>query len=171
MKLHGFLTLLICMFLGFGYAQNAEISGTITDETGATFPTVLIFLDGSTIPVRSDMDGNYKLKNIESGKHTILFRFPEYKPVEMTDIIIKSGEKKSINVKMEPAAQEIGEFTVKGEMDKGGTASLEKDKQNAATVSDGTSSEEMKKRPDTKASDALKRISGASIQDLSLIHI
>jgi hypothetical protein len=66
------------MIFGFGNAQNAEISGTITDETGATFPTVLIFLDGTTIPVRSDMDGNYKLKNVGSGKHTILFRFPEF---------------------------------------------------------------------------------------------
>ncbi len=171
MKLHGFLTLLICMIFSFGNAQNAEISGTITDETGATFPTVLIFLDGSTVPVRSDMDGNYKLKNLESGKHNILFRFPEYKPVEMLDIVVKSGEKKTINIKLEPAAQEIGEFTVKGQMDKGGTASLEKDKQNAATVSDGTSSEEMKKRPDTKASDALKRISGASIQDNKFVVI
>lgn len=171
MKLHGYLTLLICMIFGFGNAQNAEINGTITDETGATFPTVLIFLDGSTIPVRSDMDGNYKLKNLGSGKHTILFRFPEYKPVEMKDIVVKAGDKLEINVKLEPSAQEIGEFTVKGTMDKGGTASLEKDKQNAATVSDGTSSEEMKKRPDNKASDALKRISGASIQDNKFVVI
>jgi TonB-dependent receptor len=171
MKLHGYLTLLICMIFGFGNAQNAEINGTITDETGATFPTVLIFLDGSTIPVRSDMDGNYKLKNVGSGKHTILFRFPEYKPVEMKDIVVKAGDKLEINVKLEPSAQEIGEFTVKGTMDKGGTASLEKDKQNAATVSDGTSSEEMKKRPDNKASDALKRISGASIQDNKFVVI
>lgn len=171
MKLHGYLTLLICMIFGFGNAQNAEISGTITDETGATFPTVLIFLDGTTIPVRSDMDGNYKLKNVGSGKHTILFRFPEYKPVEMKDIMVKAGDKLEINVKLEPSAQEIGEFTVKGTMDKGGTASLEKDKQNAATVSDGTSSEEMKKRPDNKASDALKRISGASIQDNKFVVI
>jgi TonB-dependent receptor len=159
------------MIFGFGNAQNAEINGTITDETGATFPTVLIFLDGSTIPVRSDMDGNYKLKNVGSGKHTILFRFPEYKPVEMKDIVVKAGDKLEINVKLEPSAQEIGEFTVKGTMDKGGTASLEKDKQNAATVSDGTSSEEMKKRPDNKASDALKRISGASIQDNKFVVI
>jgi TonB-dependent receptor len=159
------------MIFGFGNAQNAEISGTITDETGATFPTVLIFLDGTTIPVRSDMDGNYKLKNVGSGKHTILFRFPEYKPVEMKDIMVKAGDKLEINVKLEPSAQEIGEFTVKGTMDKGGTASLEKDKQNAATVSDGTSSEEMKKRPDNKASDALKRISGASIQDNKFVVI
>jgi hypothetical protein len=157
MKLHGYLTLLICMIFGFGNAQNAEITGTITDETGATFPTVLIFLDGTTIPVRSDMDGNYKLKNVGSGKHTILFRFPEYKPVEMKDIMVKAGDKLEINVKLEPSAQEIGEFTVKGTMDKGGTASLEKDKVGTSDISKLREVAQQKRVLSQAVSELLKR--------------
>lgn len=171
MKLNFCLTLIISLFCGVSMAQGTGITGTISDETGATFPTVLVFLNDNPVPVRSDMDGKYKITNIPSGKHTVTFKFTEYTTKIFSDVMVKLGEMSVLDVVMEPAITEIEAVQVTATMDKSGTSSLEKEKQNSATVSDGTSSEEMKKRPDTKASDALKRISGASIQDNKFVVI
>lgn len=170
MKLNFYLTLIISLFFSAVFAQNSGISGTVTDETDATFPTVLVFLNESTVPVRTDIDGNFKI-NVAAGKHTLTFKFKEYNTQVFKDIVVKNGGYTVLNVKMLPTVTEMETFVITGTMDKSGTASLEKEKQNSATVSDGTSSEEMKKRPDAKASDALKRISGASIQDNKFVVI
>lgn len=170
MKLNFYLTLIISLFFSAAFAQNSGVSGTVTDETDATFPTVLVFLNESTVPVRTDIDGNFKI-NVAPGKHTLTFKYKEYNTQAFKDVEVKNGAYTTLNVKLLPAVTEIETFVITGTMDKSGTASLEKEKQNSATVSDGTSSEEMKKRPDTKASDALKRISGASIQDNKFVVI
>lgn len=170
MKLNFYLTLIISLFFSAVFAQNSGVSGTVTDETDATFPTVLVFLNESTVPVRTDIDGNFKI-NVAPGKHSLTFKYKEYNTQVFKDVEVKNGAFTTLNVKLLPAVTEIETFVITGTMDKSGTASLEKEKQNSATVSDGTSSEEMKKRPDTKASDALKRISGASIQDNKFVVI
>lgn len=170
MKLNFYLTLIISLFFSTAFAQNSGVSGTVTDETDATFPTVLVFLNESTVPVRTDIDGNFKI-NVAPGKHTLTFKYKEYNTQVFKNVEVKSGAYTVLNVKLIPAVTEIETFVITGTMDKSGTASLEKEKQNSATVSDGTSSEEMKKRPDAKASDALKRISGASIQDNKFVVI
>lgn len=170
MKLNFYLTLIISLFFSAAFAQNSGVSGTVTDETDATFPTVLVFLNESTVPVRTDIDGNFKI-NVAPGKHTLTFKYKEYNTQVFKNVEVKSGAYTVLNVKLIPAVTEIETFVITGTMDKSGTASLEKEKQNSATVSDGTSSEEMKKRPDAKASDALKRISGASIQDNKFVVI
>jgi outer membrane receptor protein involved in Fe transport len=171
MKLHLLFSALFLVFTSSFFAQKAEITGLITDEKGDPFPTVQLFLDDSKIPVRSDFDGKYFLRNIEPGTHRLTIKSPEYRTKEINDIKLTKNQQLVLNFQMETLVEQITEFTVVGKTDKGGTATLEREKQNSTTVSDGTSSEEMKKRPDTKASDALKRISGASVQDNKFVVI
>lgn len=171
MKLNFYLLLIISLIANYTFSQNAEITGVVTDETGISFPTVLVYLNESPTPVRTDLDGKFKFKNLHAGKHSLTFKFSDYKTQTINDIQINNSERKELNVKMEPFVQEIEAVVVTATIDKGGNTSLEKEKQNSATVSDGASSEDIKKRPDTKASDALKRISGASIQDNKFVII
>lgn len=49
------------------------ISGTIYDEGGEPLADANVFLDGTTIGVSSDIDGNYKLESIPPGYYNIVF--------------------------------------------------------------------------------------------------
>lgn len=50
-----------------------SISGTVYDENGKPLNDVNVFLDGTTIGISSDIDGNYKLEFIPPGFYNIVF--------------------------------------------------------------------------------------------------
>lgn len=54
------------------------ISGTVYDESGQPLNNANIFLDGTTIGVSSDIDGNYKLESIPPGYYDIVFSHVGY---------------------------------------------------------------------------------------------
>jgi len=54
------------------------ISGTVYDETGGPLSSVNVFLDGTTIGVSSDIDGNFKLESIPPGFYNIVFSHVGY---------------------------------------------------------------------------------------------
>jgi hypothetical protein len=55
-----------------------SISGTVTDEKGMPLHGANIFLDGTTIGISSDIDGNYKLESIPPGYYNIVFSYIGY---------------------------------------------------------------------------------------------
>lgn len=54
------------------------ISGTVYDENGQPLNSANVFLDGTTIGVSSDIDGNYKLESIPPGYYNIVFSHVGY---------------------------------------------------------------------------------------------
>lgn len=55
-----------------------SISGTVYDENGEPLRDVNVFLDGTTLGVSSDIDGNFKLESIPPGFYNIVFSFIGY---------------------------------------------------------------------------------------------
>ena len=55
-----------------------SISGTVYDENGVPLNNANVFLDGTTIGVSSDIDGNYKLESIPPGYYDIVFSHVGY---------------------------------------------------------------------------------------------
>lgn len=55
-----------------------SISGTVYNENGQPLNNVNVFLDGTTIGVSSDIDGNYKLESIPPGFYDIVFSHVGY---------------------------------------------------------------------------------------------
>lgn len=54
------------------------ISGTVYDENGQPLNNANVFLDGTTIGISSDIDGNYKLEFIPPGFYDIVFSHVGY---------------------------------------------------------------------------------------------
>ena len=54
------------------------ISGTVYDEAGLPLNNANVFLDGTTIGVSSDIDGNYKLEGIPPGLYDLVFSHVGY---------------------------------------------------------------------------------------------
>ncbi|WP_436516452.1 carboxypeptidase-like regulatory domain-containing protein [Ekhidna sp. To15] len=55
-----------------------SVSGTVYDENGEPLNNANIFLDGTTIGISSDIDGNYKLESIPPGLYDIVFSHVGY---------------------------------------------------------------------------------------------
>jgi vitamin B12 transporter len=75
------------------YAQYpGELSGRVTDAiTGATVENALVEAIGTSLTVLSDGRGEFRLRGLEPGKHTVRFTRMGYEP-QVRQIEIRNGE-------------------------------------------------------------------------------
>ena len=103
-----FLTL-IAIFLAIpAFAQNIDVSGMVVDETGEPLIGVTVMVAGTSNGTATDLDGNYKLKNVPS-KGKINFSYIGY-----SDKVESVNGRTTINVKMTEDSQALDELVVVG---------------------------------------------------------
>ena len=148
-------------------AQTGKIVGKIVDaKTGETLPGATVLIEGTTKGASADFDGNYSLGGLAPGKYTIIASYITYDNKKFVDVEVKANDVTEFNITLDQSSsQTLGEVVVQAEMNKENTNTLFVMQKNNASVSDGISSESIKKTPDRSTSDVLKRVSGASIQD------
>lgn len=100
---------LIILFLGLIIqavsAQNINVHGIITDETGETMIGVSVLVKGTSTGVVTDVNGNFSLS---VPKNSVLsISYIGYKSQEISI----NGAKK-LNIEMEPEAQNLDEVVV-----------------------------------------------------------
>ncbi len=161
------LTLSISLIAIIANAQSGKIAGKIIDsKTGETLPGATVLIEGTTKGASADFDGNFTLSGLQSGKYTLIASYITYDNKKFVDVVVKSGEVTDFNIGLDQSSsQTLKEVVVQAEMNKENTNTLLVMQKNNASVSDGISSESIKKTPDRTTSDVIKRISGATIQD------
>ncbi len=60
-KIYFLWSLLGLLTLHMGWAQT-NISGTVNDETGAPLPGATVIIEGTSIVVATDFDGNFTIE-------------------------------------------------------------------------------------------------------------
>jgi outer membrane receptor protein involved in Fe transport len=148
-------------------AQNGKIAGKIIDgKTGETLPGATIMIEGTTKGASADFDGNFLVTGIQPGTYTLVASYVTYDSKKLAGVVVKENDVTELSVTLEQASsQTLVEVVVAAEMNRENTNTLFIMQKNNASVSDGISSESIKKTPDRSTSDVLKRVSGASIQD------
>ena len=148
-------------------SQTGKLTGKVIDGvTGESLPGAAIVVDGTTIGTASDFDGNFVLGGLKPGKYTIVCSYITYENKKFLGVVINANDVTTFNITLEQSsAATTGEVLIQAEMNRENTNTLFVMQKNNASVSDGISSESIKKTPDKNTSDVLKRVSGASIQD------
>ena len=88
-------------------AQDRDIKGKVTDETGQGLPGVNVLIKGTTTGVATQPDGTYQLSAPESG--VLVFRFLGYVTQE-----VQIGTQTTIDIQLNPDATDLGEIVVSG---------------------------------------------------------
>src|SRR6267378_2669223 len=109
--------LTILVLPAVGYAQEAVLSGTVTDTTGAVLPGVtvraLLEASGNTFETVTDTRGAYQI-SVRIGVYKITAELPGFRTVTRDGIALLVGQTAAINVQMAPGGvQET--VTVSGE--------------------------------------------------------
>jgi TonB-linked SusC/RagA family outer membrane protein len=97
----------VLLSITHGYAQNAQVSGTVYDETGQPLPGATILVKGTTTGTTSDLDGKYSISAPSNG--TLIISFIGYNP---TEIVI--GNQSVIDVNLTPDLSDLEEVVVVG---------------------------------------------------------
>jgi TonB-linked SusC/RagA family outer membrane protein len=104
------LTSLVWVFLlstVAAYAQDRNVSGTVSDETGSPMPGVNVLIKGTTTGTATDGDGKYTLS--VPANATLVFTFVGYTTSE-----VPVGSQTVVDVAMNPDATTLSEIVVTG---------------------------------------------------------
>lgn len=168
-----FITLLLVGMSAVVFAQGTgRISGTITDKkTGETLIGAAVKIVGTTKAVGTDVDGKYTLGALAEGKYTLEISYVTYSTKKITDIEVKANATTSLNIVMEESTNTLNQIVVTASFKQESVNSLYAQQRNSAVISDGISSDQIKKSPDKNTSEALRRVSGATIQDNKFVVV
>lgn len=100
-----------------GYAQEASVSGTITDATGGVLPGVVVRAvheeTGNSFEAVTDTAGAYRL-SVRIGTYRITAELSGFAPLTRTGVQLLVGQQAVLNLQMAPATLQES-VTVTGE--------------------------------------------------------
>ncbi len=169
---HIVLNLLITVFIVFtAEAQKGFLRGTIIDaSTGEPLIGATVAVAGTTTGTISDFDGNYNLP-LEQGTYNIQISYISYETQNFPGVIIEAGGVEIINANLGEATTELNEVVVTAEARQRTEAAIQVMQRKSAVVLDGISSQQISRMGDSDAADALKRVTGVTVQGGKYVYI
>jgi hypothetical protein len=148
-------------------ARMGRVQGTIVDaQTGEPLIEAQVTIVKTGKKVLTDIDGNYKI-DLPPGVYELRM-FAELKPArKIANVKVDVGKATHIDVALGSADDKIAvqEIEVVAAPDTATEAVQIVQRQKSAVVSDGVSAQQIARSPDTSASDSIKRVVAATVQD------
>jgi len=99
------LAMLIVLFCGYAFAQEATIVGTVTDPTGAAIPNVNITITntetGQITRIPTNADGQYVAPGLRIGIYTVRAEGTGFKAAERKELKLQVGDRARIDFQMQ----------------------------------------------------------------------
>lgn len=150
---------------------NGTIKGTVIDEkTKEPVFAANVYIEGTTIGVTTDFDGNFSL-NIDKGEYTVVISSMGYSMKKMEHVIVSPGKEAVLNIKIATQAQKVEEVVVKRQRNTRGEVALMNIQKKSVNVIDGVSAESFSKSGDGNVAAAVKRVTGVSIEDGKYVYV
>lgn len=156
------------------FAQTTgKVTGKVIDQkTSETLIGATVNIQGTTIGAATDVEGRYSLSALKPGRYVVLVRYIGYQPKEIADVEVKAGGVTNLDIAMSAAVRNnLNEVVVRSTFRKESVGALYAIQKNSASISDGISSELIRRSPDRSTSDVLKRVSGTTIQDNKFVVV
>jgi outer membrane receptor protein involved in Fe transport len=104
--------ILICFVSVFGQ-ETGSMSGKVTDKkTGEPLLGVNIVFKGTYYGAVTDINGGYRVKNLNPGTYNVEVSFIGYKTVQFTSTKIAAGANKVLDVQMDESIMALGQEVV-----------------------------------------------------------
>lgn len=150
----------------FSFAQLGIISGKLTaDGTDVAIMDAKITVLGAAKGAYSDLNGEYVVRDINPGTYTLLIYAGGYQKMELSGVIVKAKENTIVNVSMLHTVSTKGEVIIKTKVNTESNVGTTQMQYKSNVMMDIIPAQLIQRGPDKTVGDALKKISGASIQD------
>ncbi|MEP5339015.1 MAG: TonB-dependent receptor [Algibacter sp.] len=159
-----FFTLLFALKISAQQKENGNLSGIIVDESGVPLPGAEIYvkIKSRFVGGTSDFDGRFNIINIPEGSQNLSIKYLGYKERSILITVIKRATTDVGKIILQPDVESLDDVLVNARS-KGQVRSLNIQK-NSDNIVNVISLEQASKFPDSNIGDALKRVSGISIQ-------
>jgi len=146
-----------------GHIEDGEFGGPLI---GAAVMIAELPGVGST----TDFDGNYSIP-IEPGTYTIEVTFLSYATQRFENVEVKAGEVTFINSTMKSSAEALAAVEVVASVRRNSEVGVLMDMKKATNVTEGVSAQTFKKTGDSDLGDAMKRVTGVTVQGGKYLYV
>ncbi|MEM1127049.1 MAG: TonB-dependent receptor [Bacteroidota bacterium] len=154
------------------FAQTGTIAGTIVDaENGETIIGANVLVAGTTFGAATDIDGNFSIPSLQPGTYTINATYIGYNPITIQNVDVVAGETTRLEFAMTSDAVAMEELVVEARALQNTEASLLRDRQKSAAVSDAISAEAISRSGAGDAAAAMTKVTGASVVGGKYVYI
>jgi outer membrane receptor for ferrienterochelin and colicin len=170
------VALAIAMAAGLSYPAHADdvgiVSGRVFDEgTGEPLAGATVMVLGTNLGAFSDLDGQYRIKNVPAGVHSIQATMVGYNKIEVTELTVSAGDVANIDLTLSPADVKVQDIKVTARRQRNNQAALLAERQKATAVSDAISSEEISRSGSGDVAEAMTKVTGASVVDGKFVYV
>ncbi|SHF13376.1 TonB-dependent receptor [Pedobacter caeni] len=144
--------------------RPGRLSGKILDSKGGPLPGASLKVLELGQVVSNAVDGSYQL-SLPPGSYTIEASYIGFHSMQITDVKVISDKNTSLDIVLKENAQSLQTVMITSSYRKASVEGLYARQKNAATVTDGISSEQISATPDKHIGETLKRITGLSTTD------
>ncbi|MCD4663938.1 MAG: TonB-dependent receptor [Bacteroidales bacterium] len=153
-------------------SQTGTLRGKITDaETGEELIGAAVLVEGTFHGSSADLDGNYSIPNIEAGTISIKCSYISYESQKITGIDITADNVNILDIKLKSVSVGLEEVVVSAKAVRNTESALLTMQKKSASVMDGISAQQISKSGDSDAAEAVKRISGVSVEGGKYVYV
>jgi len=149
-----------------GVPLEGTITGKIIDEsTGEPLIGATVMIVETSQGDATDLDGRYTIKNIQPGTYNLKISYISHTTTTVEDVEVKEGETVRLDITLMPKTEQMEEVVVSARAILNNESALLSERQRSLTFSDAVSAEFISQTGSGDAAAAVKRITGATVQD------
>lgn len=174
MKLVRITLLLALVLVSSANAQQTtgRIAGSVVDQkTGDPMIGASVQVQGLSLGVMVDLDGKYLLKDVPAGKQTLIISMIGYGQKKITEVAVTADKLTKLDVTLQEQVLEMDMVEVTAKSVENTEAALLKSRQNALSISDAISAEDISRGGQGDAAGAMSRVTGASVVGGKYVYI
>src|SRR5690606_26358926 len=167
------LLITVMLFLS-GTAYSQGITGKVTDGYFSDpLPGAIVRIPEINVGVETDLDGNYQISGIKAGTYMLEVSYVGYATKQISGVVVERGDITSLDVALSTDDEGIttDEITIEATTSSANEQAVLLEQKNSSKVQDGISSQQIKRAPDSQASDVLKRVIGVNIVDNKFVFV
>ncbi|QTD50328.1 TonB-dependent receptor [Sulfidibacter corallicola] len=146
--------------LSFGYQNLGILKGTIINKENQSLADAIVRVTSTGQATLTDGQGVFALKNVPTGKQTLVFQFPGYDSVER-EFAVKPGLNPLGTITLDLVNTSL-EIVIRGSLAEGQARALNQQRL-ANNIKNIVAADQIGTFPDTNAAEATQRIPGVNI--------
>jgi TonB-dependent receptor len=160
------LQILLCLLFIVVHANAQQgkgvLQGKVTEtDVSYVLPGASIWIEGTSNGTTSNVEGEYRLANIPTGKHKIHFRYIGFAE-KIIEVNIDAQKTQTVNVQLESSSIQGDEVLVTTQF-RGQTQAINQ-QLNSNSIVNIVSEEKIKELPDVNAAEAIGRLPSVAVQ-------
>lgn len=152
-------------------APGRVIGRVLDGESGRALPGAQVAIDGTLLSVMAGVDGRYLLQRVPAGTVVVRAVMLGFATKTITGVVVAPGGAVELNISLDPSALLMDEIIVTAAAERGSVARALDEQRTSVNVVSALSREEMSRSPDGDAAEAVKRVSGVTVQDGKYVFV